>query len=216
MDLSQSLESAFSAFKTSRGFFVTDPQAASSLSTNLHPAMPYTGIVLSILAVHAAVFLILLGHWVASAGMFPQAARGFAKVYDERPIRATLVGIFTYGPLVFLFLQNAKLPPGIRALVVVGGLLALLIALVGSSGIAMRIGRNLCAGADIWQQVLRGGVVLALVFITPLLGSLFLLHIGLASGFGAFLLARPWRSVAAADPVPMPPPPPPATVPVLA
>jgi hypothetical protein len=36
-------------------------------------------------------------------------------------------------------------------------------------------------------------VVLALVFITPLLGSLFLMHIGLASGFGAFLLARPWK-----------------------
>ena len=45
-----------------------------------------------------------------------------------------------------------------------------------------------------WQQALRGGVMLALVFITPLLGSLFLLHVGLASGFGVFLLARPWKS----------------------
>jgi hypothetical protein len=179
--------------------------------------MPYTGIVLAILAAHAAVFLVLLGHWVASAGMFPQAAQRFARVYDERPIRATLVGLFTYGPLVLLFLQNARLPGGLRVLAVAGGFAALLVALVGSSGIALRIGRNLCAGADTWQQALRGGVVLALVFITPLLGSLFLLHVGLASGFGAFLLARPWRSVAAESMAAQtPPPPPPATVPSLA
>ena len=61
-----------------------------------------------------------------------------------------------------------------------------------------RSGRNLSPGADTWQQGLRGGVMLALVFITPLLGSLFLLHLGLASGFGAMLLARPWKSKVAA------------------
>ena len=38
------------------------------------------------------------------------------------------------------------------------------------------------------------GVMLALVFVTPFLGWGFLLHAGLASGFGAFLLAKPWRS----------------------
>ena len=163
--------------------------------------MPYTGIVLAILAVHAAVFLILLGHWVVAAGMFPQATRSLAGVYDQRPLRATLVGLLTYGPLIFLFLQNAKIHNGpIRVLVFLVTFAALLTALVGSAGLALRIGRNLSAGADTWQQVLRGGVMLALVFITPLLGSLFLLHVGLASGFGAVLLARPWRT--AADPLP--------------
>jgi hypothetical protein len=46
--------------------------------------------------------------------------------------------------------------------------------------------------------------MLALVFITPLLGSLFLLHIGLASGFGTVLLARPWKSKTAAEPPAVP------------
>jgi hypothetical protein len=164
--------------------------------------MPYTGIVLAILAAHAAVFLILLGHWVVAAGMFPQAARTFADIYDRRPLRATLVGILTYGPLFVLFLQNAKIHNGpLRVLVFVGSFAALLIALVGSAGLALRIGRNLCAGGDTWQQVLRGGVMLALVFITPLLGWLFVLPLGLASGFGAFLLAKPWKSRMAVAPV---------------
>jgi hypothetical protein len=93
---------------------------------------------------------------------------------------------------------------------------ALLIALVGSCGLALRVGRNLSTSGDTWHQVLRGGVMLALVFITPLLGWLFVLPVGLASGFGAVLLARPWKSKAAAQPVTAPSPAPTETnVPVI-
>jgi hypothetical protein len=138
--------------------------------------------------------------------MFPQATRSFAKVYDQRPIRATLVGIVTYGPIFVLFLQNAKIHNGpARTLVFFVAFGALLIALIGSAGLALRIGRNL-AGGDTWHQALRGGVMLALVFITPLLGWFFALPIGLASGFGAFLLAKPWKSSAALQPVSAPQP----------
>lgn len=159
--------------------------------------MPYTGIVLAFVAAHAAAFLILLGHWVVSAGMFPKATRAFAGIYDQRPIRAALVGIFTYGPIMVLFQLNAKIPSGpLRVLIVVAGFAALLIAFIGSAGLALRIGRNLCAGADTWQQALRGGVMLALVFITPVLGWFVALPLGLASGFGAVLLAKPWKSEA--------------------
>jgi hypothetical protein len=169
--------------------------------------MPYTGIVLALVGAHAAVFLVLLGHWAVAAGMFPQATRAFADVYDRRPIRATLVGILTYGPLFVLLLQNSKLPgAGLRFVAVMAGVVALLIAFVGSAGLALRIGRNLCAGADMWQQVLRGGVMLALVFITPFIGWLLVMHVGLASGFGAFLLAKPWKSAATAIPATVPPP----------
>lgn len=168
--------------------------------------MPYTGIVLAILAVHAAVFLILLGHWVAAAGMFPKSSRAFAGVYDQRPLRALLVGIFTYGPLMLLFTANNRIPIApLRFLVVVAGFATLLIALIGSAGLALRIGRNLCAGADTWQQALRGGVVLALVFITPVLGWFVVLPLGLASGFGAFLLSRSPNASADAQTASAPP-----------
>ena len=162
--------------------------------------MAYTGVVLTILSLHLAVFLILLGHWCVAAGMFPRATRSFAAVYEGRGIRATLVGIFTYGPLILLML-NAGANPLLRLVALAAGFAALLIALAGSAGLALRIGRNLCAQASPWQQALRGGTMLALVFITPVLGSLFLLHIGLASGFGAFLLAKPWKD---SSPAPQP------------
>lgn len=157
--------------------------------------MPYTGIVLTIVGLHAAAFLILLAHWVAAAGMYPQGVRALADVYEGRPIRATLLGLFTYGPILVLLLNAAKIGNGgVRFLVVVIGFGAVLLALIGSAGLALRIGRNLCAEADLWRQSLRGGVMLALVLITPLLGSLFLLHVALASGFGALLMARPWKT----------------------
>lgn len=166
--------------------------------------MPYTGIVLAILAFHAAAFLILLGHWLVSAGAFPKAVDSFAKQYETRPIRATLLGLITYGPLFLLLLNAGKLGnPLITLLGLVAGFGALLIAFIGSAGLAIRIGRNLRPEADSWAQGLRGSIVLALVFITPFLGSLFLMHIGLASGFGAFLLAKPWKRKAPAQ---LPPP----------
>jgi hypothetical protein len=180
--------------------------------------MPYTGVVLAILAAHAAGFLVLLAHWVASAGMFPQATRSFARVYDERPLKATFLGIVTFGLLFVAFLQNARIPSGfLRFIVVAAAIAGLLIALVGSAGLALRIGRNLCENADTWPQVLRGGVMLALVLITPVLGSLFLLPVALASGFGAFLLTKPWKSATNSVAATVPPPAPvvPSAVPSL-
>ena len=157
--------------------------------------MPYTGNVLFFLSLHAALFLILLGHWIAFGGMFPRATSEFVRQYDERPIRALLLGLVTYGPILVLFLNAAKLPgTPLRIVVLAAGVLALLIAFAGSAGLALRIGRNLSADASRWQQALRGGVMLGLVFITPFIGWGFLLHAGLASGFGAFLLAKPWKS----------------------
>ena len=162
--------------------------------------MPYTGIVLFVLALHAAAFLILLGHWLVAAGLFPRATEAFAGEYARRPIRATLLGLVTYGPLFLLLLNAAKFGP-FAVLPLVAGVAALLTGFIGSAGLALRLGRNLSPGASLWQQGLRGGVMLALVFITPFLGWGFLLHLGLASGCGAVLLARPWRS-----PVAVPPP----------
>ena len=166
--------------------------------------MPYTGVVLAFVAYHAAALLVLLGHWMVSAGMFPKGVQALAEVYDRRSLRATLVGIFTFGPLIVLLLQSAKIPNAfVRAVIIIAGFLALLIAFIGSTGLALRIGRNLSVGAEPWQQVLRGGVMLSLVFITPLLGWFFAAPVGLASGFGAFILARPWKAKA---PLPVPAP----------
>lgn len=160
--------------------------------------MPYTGIVLAFLAVFLGIFLILLAHWLVTAGLFPQAAQKLADEYGRRPIRAVLIGIFTYGPLQVIGLSAGNIHnPVVKFLAVAASLGSLLVAFIGTAGLALRIGRNLSPGGDPWQQSLRGGVMLALCFITPVLGWFFVAPVCLASGFGALLLARPWRKVKA-------------------
>lgn len=156
--------------------------------------MPYTGIVLAIVALHLAAFLILFGHWLTLTGLFPKTVEACAGRYETRPVRTTLVGILTFGPVLVLLLNASNLGnPVVQLFVIFVGAVALLLSFLGSAGLALRIGRNLSEGADPWAQARRGSVVLGLVMITPALGSLFLGPIGLASGFGAFLLARPWK-----------------------
>lgn len=155
--------------------------------------MPHTGIVLALLGAHLSLFLVLIGHWLVSAGFFPRAVEKIAGVYEERPIRATLLGIITYGPIFGVLLSAGKLG-GAALLGVAIGFAGLLVAFIGTAGLALLIGRNLSKDAPLWNQSLRGAVMLALVFITPFVGSFFLMHIGLASGFGAVLLAKPWKS----------------------
>jgi len=156
--------------------------------------MPYTEIVRAIVALHLAAFLILFGHWLTMTGLFPGTVRRCAEQYERRPVRATLVGILSFGPVLLLLLNAGNLGhPLFQLLAIALGSLALLLAFLGSAGLALRIGRNLSPEEEIWAQSRRGSVVLGLVFITPALGSLFLGPIGLASGFGAFLLTRPWK-----------------------
>jgi hypothetical protein len=156
--------------------------------------MPYTGIVLAFLAAFLAIFLILIAHWIVTAGLFPQAAQKLADEYGRRPIRAILLGIFTYGPLQVIGLRAGDIHnPVVKFLAIAASLGSLLLAFIGTAGLALRIGRNLSPGGDPWQQSLRGGVMLALCFITPVLGWFFVSPVCLASGFGALFLARPWK-----------------------
>lgn len=82
-------------------------------------------------------------------------------------------------------------------------MLPLLLALAGSSGLALSIGAGLSAPDDTrrpWGRVLRGGSVLAGTFLLPFLGWFIVLPWVLASGLGTAVMTlasgAPSRSVA--------------------
>jgi hypothetical protein len=81
----------------------------------------------------------------------------------------------------------------------------ILLALGGSGGFALRIGAGLALPLDEqapWRRVLRGGTVLALCFLLPLVGWFLVLPWALVSGVGAAILAtrhRPRPLIAGAD-----------------
>jgi hypothetical protein len=90
--------------------------------------------------------------------------------------------------LILLNRPNPMLKVVGWTLVIVPGMLGL----AGSSGLALRIGIGLNSPIDAvqpWRRVLRGGVVLAISFLLPVIGWVVLPIWVLVSGLGAFLLA---------------------------
>jgi hypothetical protein len=158
--------------------------------------MFYTGTVLTILSYIFGLFLVLLAYWTAAAGLFVQTTDACRRQFAERPVRCTLVGIATFGVLVLLVIFALK--GGGGGFVLLAGSVPLLISFIGTAGLALHLGTRLCGGtAERWRLAMRGGVILGLCFITPFLGWLIIAPLGLASGFGALLLARPWKSKSA-------------------
>jgi hypothetical protein len=67
-------------------------------------------------------------------------------------------------------------------------MVTVLLALAGTAGLALRIGRGMAAATDgdeNWRRVRRGGIVLAITY-----GTIVLLPLTLLAGLGAIVLAR--------------------------
>ena len=139
--------------------------------------------------------LVLVSYWLAATALFPLWVERTRAVYDARAVRATVVGLVVAVPLGALGTGLVTGAPN-GALKVLGALLVsipVLLALAGSSGFALRIGSGLAMPQDEvtpWRRVLRGGAVLSLCFLLPIVGWFVVLPWALISGVGAALLAR--------------------------
>ena len=151
--------------------------------------------------------LVLVSYWLASAALFPVWIARARAAYDTRAVRSTLLGAAVTVPLALLgagLMSNGAQPP----LVLVGGLVVsvpVFLALAGSAGLALRIGAGLALPGDElapWRRVLRGGTVLALTFLLPVVGWFIVAPFALVSGVGAALLAMRRPARAAATPAP--------------
>jgi hypothetical protein len=140
-------------------------------------------------------YLALNAYWLAAVALFRPAVERARLTYATRPVAATLAGLLALVPVALVFFVFAKAAghPGVR--LVTGGLLMvpLVLGLIGSAGLADKIGAGLASPVDEaqpWRRVLRGGAVLALLFVVPLLGWFAMLPLTLASGLGALFLPR--------------------------
>jgi hypothetical protein len=147
----------------------------------------------------AATYLILVCYWLASAALFPQVVEGCRQRYGRHPFTATLVGVGIVAPVLIVGIAAVRAihhPLGNALKVLL--LSPLLLAFLGSAGLALRIGEGLTDVADggvprPWRPVLRGGLVLAPTFLVPFFGWFVLLPWVLVSGVGTAaltLLAR--------------------------
>ncbi len=138
--------------------------------------------------------IVFVGYWLMAAGLFPRFVERCSEQIGSAPVKTTLLGLSTLGPIVVIGLTISSKAPNAAAKVVgiAFALLALLGALFGSAGLAHRIGAGLRSERDErdpWRRNLRGGVVLALTFVMPFLGTFVVMPFAFVAGFGAFVIA---------------------------
>jgi hypothetical protein len=142
----------------------------------------------------AGAYLALNAYWLAAVALFRPAVERAHETYATRPVAATLVGLAALVPVGLVFAVFAHSPhPAVKLLTGAALMVPLILALVGSAGLADRIGAGLGSPVDgdqPWRRVLRGGAVLALLFVVPVLGWFTVFPLTLASGLGAVLLSR--------------------------
>jgi hypothetical protein len=148
------------------------------------------------------VYGVLVAYWVGAYALFPSLVERCRATYGVRPVASTLVGLVIALPALGIGIAAAKaLPHPVVQLPVIGALLLVgLLCLVGSAGLALRIGSGMPSPHDAaqpWRRLLRGGMVLGLAFVMPFLGWFVLLPWALVSGLGAFVLSP--RSPAPVD-----------------
>jgi hypothetical protein len=140
-------------------------------------------------------YLVLVAYWVGAYALFPALVERCRASYGARPVASTFLGLLILLPTIAIATVVTKaLPHPVVQTPVTGALLVLLLlCLIGSAGLALRIGAGMASPLDAtqpWRRLLRGGMVLGLAFVMPFLGWFVLLPWALTSGLGALVLSR--------------------------
>jgi uncharacterized membrane protein len=146
-------------------------------------------------------FLIaFVSYWLMAFGLFPKMVERAAAQIGRAPVVTALLGAVSFVPLVTICLRlpGKMRPAAIFAIIP----LLVLAALFGSAGLALRVGQGLPSLRDAqepWRRLLRGGIILALTFVLPVVGTFLVMPFALLSGFGAILMTGFRRQVQTLD-----------------
>lgn len=144
--------------------------------------------------------------WLLYEAIFPAAVERCRVAYMRRPIRAVLLGALITAPTMFVGLSLIGIANPVTKFFGFTILCFLmLLGILGSAGLSRLIGVRLASIGDEhqpWRRVLRGGIVLSITFLFPVVGWFLVLPVTLVSGVGASVLA--WWSARGAARRPQP------------
>ncbi|MBC7789621.1 MAG: hypothetical protein H7Z74_06725 [Anaerolineae bacterium] len=133
--------------------------------------------------------IVFVSYWLASTALFPAFTDAARRKYQTHPLRMTFLGIAVVAPSALLGMVLLQSPnPAVKLLGAAVVSTLVLLGLIGSTGLSQRIGYGLSTLADDqqpWRRVLRGGSVLALTFVLPVIGWFVVFPWALVSGVGA-------------------------------
>ncbi|MDZ4860738.1 MAG: hypothetical protein SGI88_17320 [Candidatus Hydrogenedentes bacterium] len=149
--------------------------------------------VFKILFIILGTLITLVSYWLLFEALFKKMVKQASIEYEQHPLRATFVGLVSGAPLFGISLALLNSAAGLKFVGVVLLSVVLLVGLVGSAGLARLVGARLASATDAsfpWRRVLRGGIVLSITFVLPIVGWFIVLPLTLASGFGAVVVSR--------------------------
>lgn len=153
-----------------------------------------------------ALWMMFISYWLAACGLFPHMVSRCEEAL-AKPMRHCLLGLLvTVVPLVLGIAALKALPAALKWIGLLLIAVPILAGLFGSAGLAQRIGRGLPTPADErqpWRAVLRGGIVLSLTFLLPVLGQLLIIPLTIATGAGLCVVSLRRRT---SPPPPLLPP----------
>ncbi|HEU4388178.1 MAG TPA: hypothetical protein VFV34_10295 [Blastocatellia bacterium] len=152
-----------------------------------------------LLADTMSIFFVILGLmlafpslWLLCRGLWPNVTSGATAVCSRGSLRGFAVGVpITIGVALLAALSNLLGPLGKLA---AAALICfyLVIANIGVAGFATAIGERLKSPADLerpWRATLRGGIILELTYLLPILGWFLILPASIIIGSGAATLS---------------------------
>jgi hypothetical protein len=156
----------------------------------------------------AGIYIVINAYWLTTQGLFPEFVDRCRERIRRAPLQSLLLGLGGTVPGVVLGVAMFRAAsPALKFAGATVLLLLILIGLMGSAGLAAQVGIGLGAFPDertAWRRVWRGGLVLGLTFILPLIGWLLILPGTLIIGTGATLQSlrrtRTTRESAVFDP----------------
>jgi len=165
--------------------------------------VPYFSSTLFVVVLVVSVLITLTGYFLLVRSLFPGFALRAEVAWTRRPWLSVLLGVPVLLGLVivsFVLLNAPSAPLRIVGFAAVG--LGLGFVFAGTSGLAARIGRGLSSPTDAgreWARTLRGGMVLEISMVLPVLGWFLIAPIAVIGGAGAAFRAlfKPKKDVAA-------------------
>jgi len=154
------------------------------------------------------VFLVLgllitvVSYWVLFEALYPAVVERARDRYAARPWRTLFIGLAVTVPVMLVGVGFLNAPDAAGKFIGFAVLIFLFTAgLLGSSGLCRLIGERLPSPVDAaqpWRRVFRGGTVLSIAFVLPMVGWFLVLPVTLVSGVGAAVMSVRRRKAAPA------------------
>jgi uncharacterized membrane protein SpoIIM required for sporulation len=142
------------------------------------------------LFIHIGIVLVVTAYYALSSAVAPDLVEQGRACFARRPWRPILLGALISLPWLLISLAMAN--AAVALLKFVGVVLIciwVLLGLVGGAGIAQHIGHHGTNDTSPGQQTIRGGLIISLTWILPVVGWLGMLPLTLCAGIGCFTMA---------------------------